>query len=97
MPKIKYRLSLTPDEREELKAVVVRGKLGHPPAEDATFVAHMEMVLDVYRRPYDCQFPVVCMDESPRQLIDEVKMPIPGAPGRPARYDYEYKRHGGGD
>ncbi len=34
------------------------------------------------------------MDESPRQLIDEVKTPIPGAPGRPARYDYEYKRHG---
>ncbi len=54
----------------------------------------MEMVLDVYRRPYDCQFPVVCMDESPRQLIGEVKTPIPGAPGRPVRYDYEYKRHG---
>jgi hypothetical protein len=54
----------------------------------------MEMVLDVYRRPYDCQFPVVCMDESPRQLIDDVKTPIPGAPGRPVRYDYEYKRHG---
>jgi transposase len=54
----------------------------------------MEMVLDVYRRPYDCRFPVVCMDESPRQLIGEVKTPIPGAPGRPVRYDYEYKRHG---
>jgi len=54
----------------------------------------MEMVLDVYRRPYDNQFPVVCMDESPRQLIDEVKTPIPGVPGRPARYDYEYKRYG---
>ena len=54
----------------------------------------MESVLDVYRRPYDARFPVVCMDESPRQLIDEVKTPIAGAPGRPARYDYEYKRHG---
>jgi hypothetical protein len=54
----------------------------------------MESVLDVYRRPYDVSFPVVCMDESPRQLIDEVKTPIAGAPGRPARYDYEYKRHG---
>ncbi len=54
----------------------------------------MEKVLDVYKRPYDQRFPVVCMDESPRQLIDEVKTPIPGAPGRPARYDYEYKRHG---
>ena len=54
----------------------------------------MERVLDVYKRPYDPRFPVVCMDESPRQLIDEVKTPIPGAPGRPVRYDYEYKRHG---
>ncbi len=54
----------------------------------------MEMVLDVYRRPYDCEFPVVCMDESPRQLIDEVKTPVICAPGRPARYDYEYKRNG---
>ena len=54
----------------------------------------MEKVLDVYKRPYDRRFPVICMDESPRQLIDEVKMPIPIAPGRPARYDYEYKRHG---
>ena len=54
----------------------------------------MESVLDVYRRPYDARFPVVCMDESPRQLIDEVKTPIAGAPGRPARYDYEYKRRG---
>lgn len=54
----------------------------------------MEKVLDVYRRPYDQRRPVVCMDESPRQLIDEVKTPVPAAPGRPARYDYEYKRHG---
>lgn len=54
----------------------------------------MEMVLDVYRLPYDRRFPVVCMDESPRQLTDEVKIPIPGAPGRPARHDYEYKRNG---
>lgn len=54
----------------------------------------MEMVLAIYRRPYDRRFPVVCMDESPRQLIDELKTPIPAAPGRAARYDYEYKRHG---
>lgn len=54
----------------------------------------MEKVLDVYKRPYDRRLPVVCMDESPRQLINEVKTPIPGVPGRPARYDYEYKRHG---
>lgn len=54
----------------------------------------MEKVLDVYKRPYDPKFPVICMDESPRQLIGEVKTPIPVAPGRPARYDYEYRRHG---
>ena len=54
----------------------------------------MERVLDVYKRPYDPKFPVICMDESPRQLIDEVKTPIPGAPGRAARHDYEYRRHG---
>ena len=54
----------------------------------------MELVLDVYKRPYDARFPVICMDESPRQLIDEVKVPVPAAPGRPARHDYEYKRCG---
>ena len=54
----------------------------------------MELVLDVYKRPYDARFPVICMDESPRQLIDEVKMPVPASPGRPARHDYEYKRCG---
>ncbi len=54
----------------------------------------MERVLDVYKRPYNKRFPVVCMDESPRQLIDEVKGPGPCAPGRPDRQDYEYKRCG---
>lgn len=54
----------------------------------------MEQVLDVYKRPYDPRFPVVCMDESPRQLIDEVRTPVPCSPGQPARYDYEYKRCG---
>jgi hypothetical protein len=54
----------------------------------------MEMVLDVYKRPYDARYPVVCMDESPKQLIAETKTPIPAAPGRPYRSDYEYKRCG---
>lgn len=54
----------------------------------------MEQVLDVYKRPYDPQFPVVCMDESPRQLIDEVRTTIACSPGKPSRYDYEYKRCG---
>lgn len=65
-----------------------------PPEQNGAFVAAMERVLDVYKRPYDPAFPVVCMDESPRQLIGETRQPIPGAPGRVQRYDYEYVRKG---
>ena len=54
----------------------------------------MEQVLDVYRRPYDRLNPVVCMDESPRQLIRERRVPLPARPGRTARFDYEYERRG---
>lgn len=54
----------------------------------------MEQVLDVYKRPYDPQYPVVCMDESPRQLIGETRIPVPATPGMVARYDYEYERFG---
>ena len=54
----------------------------------------MEMVLDIYKRPFDPQHPIVCMDESPKQLIGETKTPIPASPGQPARTDYEYKRCG---
>ena len=65
-----------------------------PPKENGSFVANMEMVLDVYKRPLDAKFPVVCMDESPKQLIAEKKIPISASPGKPARHDYEYKRCG---
>lgn len=54
----------------------------------------MEMVLDVYKRPMNPNYPVVCMDESPKQLIEETKLPIPIAPGEPVKYDYEYRRCG---
>lgn len=54
----------------------------------------MERVLDVYKRPLDPRYPVVCMDESPKQLIGETRTPIPGRPGQPPRYDYEYRRCG---
>lgn len=54
----------------------------------------MEMVLDVYKRPFDPYYPVVCMDESPKQLIAETKVSIPASPGQPLRYDYEYRRCG---
>jgi hypothetical protein len=54
----------------------------------------MERVLSVYKRPYDPLRPVVCMDETPRQLIAETRAPIPREPGRAERHDYEYERRG---
>lgn len=54
----------------------------------------MERVLDVYKRPYNETRPVVCMDETPKQLIKETRTPLGAAPGRLDRYDYEYARCG---
>ena len=54
----------------------------------------MEDVLSVYHLPYDPDFPVVCMDESNKQLVGEVRAPIPGKPGQPKRIDDEYVRNG---
>jgi hypothetical protein len=54
----------------------------------------MEDVLDVYERPYDPTRPVVCLDETSKQLVAETRTPLPVAPGRPARVDYEYERRG---
>ncbi len=65
-----------------------------PPKHDGEFVAAMEDVLDVYQQPYDPAAPVVCMDETSKQLVGEVRRPVPPAPGRPARVDYEYERQG---
>jgi hypothetical protein len=65
-----------------------------PEAPSAEFVAAMEDVLDVYHRPYDPQHPVVCMDEASKQLIAEVRQPLPAQPGRTAKYDSEYERRG---
>lgn len=64
------------------------------PQASAAFVAAMEKVLDIYSRPYDAKYHVVCMDETPRQLIRETREPIAAAPGRPERHDYEYERCG---
>jgi hypothetical protein len=54
----------------------------------------MEDVLEVYKRAYDPQRPVVCLDETSKQLIGEVAVPVPPAPGQVAQYDYEYVRNG---
>jgi transposase len=64
------------------------------PQVDGEYVARMEDVLDLYAEPPDPKRPVVCFDESPTQLIGEVRQPIPPAPGQPERYDCEYKRNG---
>jgi hypothetical protein len=54
----------------------------------------MEDILDLYEESYDPARPVVCFDESPKQLIAEVRKPLPTEPGKPARYDTEYERKG---
>jgi hypothetical protein len=64
------------------------------PEADAEFVWRMEDVLDVYQRPEDAGRPLVCLDETSRQVLGEVRTPLPPAPGRPARHDPEYARVG---
>lgn len=64
------------------------------PQVSAEFVYHMEDVLDLYAESYDPMRPAVCFDESPIQLIGEVKEPLAMQPGQPVRYDYHYKRNG---
>jgi hypothetical protein len=54
----------------------------------------MEDVLELYAEPYNPRYPVVCFDESPYQMLSETRQPLPGKPGQPARYDYEYRREG---
>jgi hypothetical protein len=54
----------------------------------------MEDVLEVYTRPHDPAQPLVCLDETSKQLVAETRAPLPVQPGRPARYDYEYERNG---
>jgi len=65
-----------------------------PPENSSEFVANMERVLDVYKRPYNADYPVVCMDESPKQLIEQGRRSIAMKPGQEARVDYEYVRNG---
>jgi hypothetical protein len=65
-----------------------------PPKANAEFVWRMEDVLAVYKRPYDPRYPVVCMDETSKQLVGEVRKPQETAPGRVRREDNEYERKG---
>ena len=61
---------------------------------NAEFVACMEDVLDLYAEPYDPKRPVVCFDETSKQLVAEKRKPIPARTGRLERFDYEYQRNG---
>ena len=71
-----------------------REKMWCIPTVTAEYVARMEDVLALYAEPPDARRPVVCFDETPRQLIGETRVPIPPQSGRPRRVDYEYVRHG---
>jgi len=93
-------------EHDTLSRETVRRRLGENqlkpwrkdmwciPKVDAAYVACMEDVLDLYAEPDDAKRPVICFDESPTQLIGEVREPIPAEPGRLQRYDCEYRRNG---
>jgi transposase len=93
-------------EHEELSRETVRRRLAENdlkpwrkdmwciPKVDGEYVARMENVLDLYAEVPDPQRPVVCFDESPTQLIGEVRQPIPAKPGQLERYDCEYRRNG---
>jgi transposase len=71
-----------------------RQKMWCVPRIDGEYVARMEDVLDLYAEAPDPKRPVVCFDESPTQLIGELRRPLPPEPGQVARYDYEYRRNG---
>ena len=89
-------------EHEDLSRETVRRRLAENHLKpwrcvaqvDGSYVAHMEDVLDLYAEAPDPKRPVVCFDESPTQLIGEVRQPIPAEPGQLERYDSEYKRNG---
>jgi transposase len=64
------------------------------PAANARFVAAMEHILDLYELPYNPLRPMICFDETSKQLIAETRVPLPASPGQVLRYDYEYRRNG---
>jgi DDE superfamily endonuclease len=65
-----------------------------PPEHSAEFVAAREDVLEIYQRPRDSAHPVICMDETSKQLGGETRVALPAAPDQPRREDDEYERHG---
>ncbi|NDV97518.1 IS630 family transposase, partial [Dysgonomonas sp. 521] len=80
-------------KKNEIKPWRVQGWI-IPPLQNGDFVSCMERVLDVYKEAYDPLRPVVCMDESPKQLIKETRLPLGRKPGSDTKTDYEYERCG---
>jgi transposase len=72
----------------------VRQKWCIPMVIGSEFVWLMEDILDLYAEPYRADYPVICFDEVPYQLVSEIRKPLPLQPGKPIRYDYEYRREG---
>jgi hypothetical protein len=83
-----------PDAQKNTLKPHRRQQLVIPPKANSAFVAAMEDVLAVYTRPCDPDCPLVCLDETSKQLLAETCVPIPMKAGRPARFDYEYERNG---
>jgi transposase len=65
-----------------------------PPKANAAFVCQMEAILALYAQPVDPARPLVCMDEVPKQMLADIRDPLPAEPGQPKRVDFEYQRHG---
>jgi hypothetical protein len=65
-----------------------------PPQANSAIVAAMEDVLAIYKRPRDLNVPLVCLDETSKQLLADIRAPIPMKPGQAERRDYEYERNG---
>lgn len=79
--------------RRKIQSWAVSNGTG-PPEANSEFVACMENVLDTYAQPYDADFPVLCMDEQPVQLLKETRVPIAATREHPRRVDDEYERNG---
>src|SRR5438132_1076006 len=96
---LRYRVELSQAERDELKALLSGGKHAVRKVKRAQILLAADAgasddVLDLYAEAPDPKRPVICFDESPTQLIGEVRQPIPAEPGQIERYDCEYKRNG---
>jgi hypothetical protein len=65
-----------------------------PPKRNAEFVANVEDILEIYKRPYNSAVPVICMDEQPTQLFKQTRTTMAVEPGKPERVDYQYERNG---